>query len=604
MSKARHARFPSSLRNRIIFVFLLIIIVPFLLFAYYSHIKSIEGISDTNMKMTMSYLYQSKKNFEMYLNQLNGQINDLVGNKQLQELLDKEPAFLEEEEALAVSLLMVLNQNTSVVDAFRVKMYPIRPTSYPAYMKAIGASTSIVQEHWFQRSRMSAGPSWYLMMPQEGQYAKPLLTYVKRFTGLYDTEPRGIVATDLSEDYLARYFSPSDQMVDQKLLLLNENGLVYYDSKQNEWAGQPFPSASFIEFMLTGEEGSLSITISGTTYLATYIGLESESWTLVSLTPLHELTGTIDEINRVLIIFLIVYLLCCIGVVLYITVRFTQPIAHLVRLMRKLEADNLHYLLPNSTRKDEVGWLYWGVANLFRRIEGLIQEASQSERKKKALEFQVLSHQINPHFLYNTLETIRWKAENHGRNDIGEMVSALGNLLRLSLNQGKEITTLRREIEQVKAYVQIEQARMGQVVNIFYFCDDELLDMPFLRLLLQPLVENAIQHSVRDDFVKGKIIIDARMADTMLLISVSDNGQGIPPEVLEQLEKEDLDTAASSRQLKGVGLRNVNERLKLYFGDSCKLYIESDPGKGTKITLRHPVLENGDDLSLYRSPSG
>ena len=116
----------------------------------------------------------------------------------------------------------------------------------------------------------------------------------------------------------------------------------------------------------------------------------------------------------------------------------------------------------------------------------------------------MLSHQINPHFLYNTLESIRWKAENHGRSEISEMVSALGNLLRLSLNQGKEITTLGREIEQVKAYVQIEQARMGQTIRILYSVDSDLKDVPFLRLLLQPLVENAIQHSVRDNFEQAK----------------------------------------------------------------------------------------------------
>ncbi|ALS29222.1 histidine kinase [Paenibacillus sp. 32O-W] len=604
MSNGGRKHFPSSLRNRIIFIFLCIVIVPFLLFAYYSHIKSIEGISNTNMKMTMSYLYQAKRNFEMYLTKLNSQINELVGNKQLQELLDDVPGSIEEEEALAVHLLALLYQNTPAIDAFRVKLYPVRPSSYPAYMSTIGESGKIEQEYWFQRSRLTVSPSWYLMMPKEGQYAKPLLTYVKRFTGLYDLEPRGLIVTDLSEDYLARYFSPFEQLSNQKLLLLNEDGVVYYDSAQNEWTGQPFPSASFVKFMLTGVEGSQSVTISGTTYLATYIRLDSQSWSMVSLTPLNELTETTDEMNRALVLFLVVYLLCCIGFMFYITVRFTQPIAHLVRLMRKLEADNLHYLLPSTTRKDEVGMLYGGVANLFRRIEKLIQEASLSERKKKALEFQVLSHQINPHFLYNTLETIRWKAENHGRNDIGEMVSALGNLLRLSLNQGKEITTLRREIEQVKAYVQIEQARMGQVVHIFYFCDNELLDLPFLRLLLQPLVENAIQHSVREDFQRGKIVVDARRDGNSILIGISDNGRGIPPEVIERLEREESDSVASSAQLKGVGLRNVNERLKLYFGETCKLRIESGPDKGTKITFRHPVLQEGQDLSLYRESPG
>lgn len=594
-------RLASSFRNRMIFIFFMIIIVPFLLFAYYAHIKSIEGISNTNTKMSMSYLLQARKNFEIYLNTLNDQINDLIGNKGLQHLLEKEPLDRAEEEAFTDNLLTLLYRTTPAIDAFRVKVYPIKPTLYPAYMRTIDESVRIGDQYWFQRSKSTVSPNWYLTMPQQGKYKKPLLSYVKRFSGLYDQKPRGIIATDLSEDYLKRYFSPSDQLQDQKLLLINEEGIVHYDSSVNEWTGKAFPSESFISYMRTGDEGSKAIAIEGKTYLATYLKMPSHPWTIVSLTPLHELTGTIDEINRMLVIFLVIYLICCISVVFYITAYYTQPIAHLVRLMRRLEAENLHYLLPWSSRKDEVGWLYRGVSSLVQRIEGLIKEAARSERNKKALEFQVLSHQINPHFLYNTLESIRWKAENHGRSDISEMVSALGNLLRLSLNQGKEITTLRREIEQVKAYVLIEQARMGKVVRILYSCEDMTLDMPFLRLLLQPLVENAIQHSVRDNFEKGKIMITARKEGDDLLIDIADNGKGIPLKVLEQLEKEEEPGDKPSRTRGGVGLRNVNDRLKLYFGDAYKLKIETGPDFGTKITLRHPILKEGQELDTIET---
>jgi two-component system sensor histidine kinase YesM len=589
-------RLASSFRNRMILIFFMIIIVPFLLFAYYAHIKSIEGISNTNTTMSMSYLLQARKNFEIYLNKLNEQVNEVIGNKALQDLLEKEPRDQAEEEAFTVNLLTVLYHATPVIDAFRVKVYPIIPTDYPSYMRTIDESVRIGDQYWFQRSKATVSPTWYLTMPQQGKYAKPLLSYVKRFSGLYDQKLRGIIATDLSEDYLKRYFSPSDQLKDQKLLLINEKGIVHYDSAVNEWTGKEFPSASFISYMNTGDEGSKSIAINGETYLATYIRMANHPWTIVSLTPLHELTGTIDEINRMLVIFLIVYLLCCISVVFYITAYYTQPIAHLVRIMRRLEADNLHYLLPWSSRKDEVGWLYRGVGSLVQRIEGLIKEAARSERNKKALEFQVLSHQINPHFLYNTLESIRWKAENHGRSDISEMVSALGNLLRLSLNQGKEITTLRREIEQVKAYVLIEQARMGKVVRILYACEEATIDMPFLRLLLQPLVENAIQHSVRDNFEKGKIMITARREIDDIVIDIADNGKGIPASVLEQLEKEEEPSVQFSHTRRGVGLRNVNDRLRLYFGDAYKLHIETGPDTGTKITLRHPILKEGQDM--------
>ena len=472
MSSPVSLRLASSFRNRMILIFFMIIIVPFLLFAYYAHIKAIEGISNANMTASINYLQQSRGNFENYLESLNNQINGLIGNKQLQNLLSAPPpADPASEDAFTLNMVSLIYQKTSTIDAFRIHVYPIDPSKYTDYMSTIGEPDRVQDEPWFRKSLASVSPTWRLSMPEKGYFERPLLTYIKRFSGLYDQVPRGLVATDLSEDQLKRFFSQRGGMVNQKLLLLDESGTVVYDSHANQWTGSPFPSERFVRHIAGGSEGSQTVTIEGSKYLATYVRMDSYPWTIASLTPLDELTGTIAEINRLLVIFLIIYLLCCIGVVLYITAYFTQPIARLVRYMRRLEAGNLQQIIPTSSRQDEVGWLYRGYGSLIRRLEGLIADASRAERQKKELEFQVLSHQINPHFLYNTLESIRWKAENHGRSEISEMVSALGNLLRLSLNQGKEVTTLGREIEQVKAYVQIEQARMGQTIRILYSVD-------------------------------------------------------------------------------------------------------------------------------------
>ncbi|SEU19123.1 sensor histidine kinase [Paenibacillus sp. NFR01] len=581
----------GSLRNKVILIFLCILIVPFLWFAYYTHVKAIEGISNANTSMSLSFLVQARKSFELYLSRLNDQLNDLIGNKQLQDLLERPPSGWEEEEAFTVNMLTLLNQQTASIDAFRVHLYPIEPERYTDYMNTIGEPHIVQDEEWFRRAQHTVGPFWRLSMPLRGRYAKPLLAYSKRFTGLYDQRPRGIIAADVSEDQLARYFSPSGNIEGQKLLLLDEDGSVLYDSAANEWTGREEMAVRF-SGLTGGEPGqSRTLSIEGQKFLASSLKLDSRPWYLVSLSPLSELTGTIDEINRVMLWFLVGYLLCCVGVVIYFTVHFTQPVVRLVQLMRKAERGNFHHRSAWSERNDEVGWLYRGFISLTMQIETLIEEASRSEWKKKELEFQVLSHQINPHFLYNTLESIRWKAETHGRSDISEMVAALGNLLRLSLNQGKEVTTLRRELEQLKAYVQIEQARMGRTIRILYAVEPELQQLPFLRLLLQPLVENAIQHSIRDNFEQGKILITARREKDDLILDIIDNGKGIPAETLEKLNCDICEESPQSTGSKGVGLRNVNERLRLYFGDAYRLQIESDPGAGTRIALRHPVMK-------------
>lgn len=591
----------SSLRSKVILIFFAMLIVPFLLFAYYTHVKAIEGISNANTSVSHSFLIQARQNFEIYLSRLNDQLNDLIGNKQLQDLLEKPPSGLEEERAFTVNMLTFLNQQSSAVDAFRVYLYPLPPGSYGDYMYTIGASDILNQEKWFRLAMNTISPLWHLSMPSNGRYAKPLLTYSKRFTGLYDRDPRAIISADISEDQLRRYFSPSGNIAGQKLLLLDENGQVIYDSSANEWTGEPEIAERF-NILTAGTEISETLVIDGQKYLASRLKLDSQPWYLVSLSPLSELTGSIDEINRLMLIFLVAYLLCCVGVVIYLTSQFTQPIVRLVQLMRKAEKGHFHHQSAWSHRNDEVGWLYRGFISLTTQIETLIEEASRAEWKKKELEFQVLSHQINPHFLYNTLESIRWKAETLGRSDISEMVAALGNLLRLSLNQGKEITTLRREIEQLKAYVQIEQARMGQNIRILYSIEPELLSLPFLRLLLQPLVENAIQHSIRDNFEQGKILISAYRVKDNIVIDIIDNGNGIPKETLDKLHLDIRKEALQSTGTKGVGLRNVNERLALYFGDAYRLQIQSSSDSGTTITLKHPVMKMENPQLNQESP--
>ncbi|QJC51509.1 sensor histidine kinase [Paenibacillus albicereus] len=580
----------SSFRNKMIFLFFAITIVPFLLFASYAYTKSVEGIQNANATFSMDYLEQTKRNVEAYLNQLNDQVNDLIGDGALQAMLAAPPDEAGEEEAVAVDLLNLVYQKKKQIDALQVRVFPLPMEAYPTYMRTLGAPPGVEREAWFERARQSVVPTWSLALGS-GPGSGPLLVYVKTFTGLHDRTPRGLVATDLSESHLSRFFSPTKRLEGQRFLLLGEQGEILFDSSRSEWTGQPLPSAELEQRRQVQTEGEMTIPLQGEEQLATFVNMDSLPWTLVSLTPMKALTKPVSDLNRLLVFFLAAYLVCSVGVVAYITLSFTQPIFQLVRLMRKLEDGDFALHIPHQSRQDEIGWLYRGFNRILRRIESLIEQSTLAERSKKELEFQVLSHQINPHFLYNTLDSIRWKAENHGRTDIGEMVSALGNLLRLSLNQGKELTTVGRELEQVKAYVQIEQARIGRPLRVAYFFDERMLERPLIRLLLQPLVENAIQHSIRENIDRGKVVLTGRMDGEDLRIEIADNGRGIPDSVLRALDSEESAPVRGRRT--GVGLRNVNERLKLYFGPDYRLRIDTGE-QGTRIVIRHPALPPDD----------
>jgi sensor histidine kinase YesM len=240
-------------------------------------------------------------------------------------------------------------------------------------------------------------------------------------------------------------------------------------------------------------------------------------------------------------------------------------------------------------RQDEIGLLYRGFDQMRSKNQDLIEEVHQSVKTKKELEFQVLSHQINPHFLYNTLESIRWKAEQSNMKEISEMVSALGNLLRLSLNQGQELTTVSREIEHLRAYIHIEKARLDKPFRIMIQVNEDTFQLPLLRLIFQPLIENAIHHGIRDNPETGKIILTGKLEGNDLYFELMDNGKGIPQHIVDEMNDPNYRTHAKGTS-GGVGLSNVNKRLKLYFGEAYGLQIICEAGKGTKIIIKHPVL--------------
>lgn len=579
----------TSIRNRIILIFFAITIVPFILYSFYAHAKSVQGIEQAYATFSMSYLEQSKMNVEGYLSTIDNQINELIGDRTLQKLLEHPPQQSKDDISASVDLLNTVYKKKKQMDVFQLTVIPFQHQAYPTYMRAMEFATSLGNESWFLADRESLVPYWHLSMNM-GPNKGPLLSYVKSFTSLHDRIPRGTVAADFSENHFIRFFPATKRLDGQKFLIVDESGTILFDSAASSWTGQKLPANSWASIQSQQNEGVETLKLFDETDLFAFVKMDSVPWTILSVTPVEVMMGPSLAMKRILYVFLIVYLLCAVRVVIYLTQNFTQPVLQLVRLMRKLEEGSFNMKIPYQARKDEIGWLFRGFNSIVYKLEALIAQTTQAEQTKRELEFQVLSHQINPHFLYNTLESIRWKAENHGRNDIGEMVSALGNLLRLSLNQGKDITTLGREIEQVKAYVLIEQARIGLPLRVMYFFDDSMLHLPFMRLLLQPLVENAIQHSIRGNFEKGKVFLAGKIVDNNMVIDISDNGKGIPEEVLHEL-LESVDRRKNAER-SGVGLRNVNERLKIYFGEEYKLRIETKEGKGTRITIYHPVLSN------------
>ena len=286
----------------------------------------------------------------------------------------------------------------------------------------------------------------------------------------------------------------------------------------------------------------------------------------------------------VFVIFLIVFIVVFINS--YISFRVTDPIRELEKSVKKLEEGNLDADIYMGGSY-EIQHLGKSVQDMKYRIKGLMQDIVTEHEEKRKSEFDSLQAQINPHFLYNTLDIIVWQIENEKQSEAVHTVTALARFFRLSLGKGKNIVTVKAEIEHVKNYLMIQHMRFKNKFDYEFEIEEDVLELSSLKLMLQPLVENAIYHGMEFMDGDGLIKIRAWREADELYLSVTDNGLGMTEDKVS-LVLEGKSNSGNGRG-SGIGVKNVNERIKLYFGEDYGLKIDSEPDVGTTIIIHLPA---------------
>lgn len=228
---------------------------------------------------------------------------------------------------------------------------------------------------------------------------------------------------------------------------------------------------------------------------------------------------------------------------------------------------------------------------MVREIKNLINLVQIEGKKKRKAEISILHAQIKPHFIYNTLDTIQWMAEEHDAQDIVDIVGSLTNLLRIGLSSGAEIIKISQEIKHVESYLLIQKMRYEDKLNYDINIKEEILDYSVIKLILQPLVENAIYHGIKEKRGCGNIKINGEIKNEKIYFTIEDNGIGIKEEKLIEIN-EMLKGKAVSSVVVGYGIFNVNEKIKLTYGEEFGLEYSSTYGKGTTVALWHPIIRN------------
>lgn len=334
------------------------------------------------------------------------------------------------------------------------------------------------------------------------------------------------------------------------------------------------------------EDGNYVDILDGQKRLTTVKTLGYTGWKIIGVTPINE---TFADSSQITIFILFVVFLAIILLVFantFISAKIADPIKALENSVKELEkgAENVNIAIGGSYEIQHLGKT---IKSMVEQMHKLMGDIVFEQELKRQTELDALQAQINPHFLYNTLDSIVWMVENERYQEAITMVTSLAGFFRISLSKGKNIITVKDELKHAENYITIQHMRFKDKFTFKINADEEVMDFVTIKLVIQPLIENAVYHGMEFMDGDGEIIVNAYKKDNELYIDVIDNGMGIPPEIAEQLL-----TKGSRAKGKGsgVGLKNVQERIQIYFGKEYGLSIISEPDEGTLIRIHLPCI--------------
>ena len=360
-----------------------------------------------------------------------------------------------------------------------------------------------------------------------------------------------------------------------------EGNIVYHPKQQLMYGGLKTEN---IDAIMECREDSLIIDEGGDSKLYTMSKSKRTGWTVVGAVYTSELLKNNEQAQMWYLLVASILLLAVIGISSIISREITKPIRSLRDSMRKVQNGQFDTHVEVIT-ENEIGSLGRSFNLMTSEIQALMEQNVYEQKQKRKSELKALQAQINPHFLYNTLDSIIWMSEAGENDEVVEMTSALARLLRQSISNDKEEVELEKEIEYVKNYLTIQKMRYKDKLEFFIYVDPRVAHVPIIKLVLQPLVENAIYHGIKYKETKGNLKIYARPVDGRVEIVVADDGIGMDEDVMEHI----FDEHRKEQKRNGVGVPNVQKRLKLQYGSEYGIRYESVKGAGTKAVITIPV---------------
>jgi two-component system sensor histidine kinase YesM len=446
----------------------------------------------------------------------------------------------------------------------------------------------ISEQKWFQDSLNNVGEYNFISPHVQRIFVgmRPWVVSLCKGTNVPGSSETWVVMVDMN-------FSVMEQLCKRVSLgnrgyiyVIDEYGdIVYHPQQQIIYVGLKHED---IQFALKNDDGSYYYDLMGERRIITINTVNYTNWKIVGISYLDEIVADRKSLSTLVIFISIFSLLFVIAASLFVSAKISEPIKNLERQMKKVESGNFDIDIDIDVQgDDEVKRLSRAFNMMVKRIRSLMEQIISEQEAKRKSELKALQAQINPHFLYNTLDSIVWMNENKDYVGVTTMVVALSQFFRISISRGRELITVSDEIEHIKSYLIIQKIRYKNKFKFSIEAQPEALGYKTLKLILQPIVENAIYHGVEQLYDEGIIKINVSIDGDTILFQVTDNGYGIKPDILKDI----LNKKANEKDSGGVGLKNVNERIKLFFGEQYGIEIDSILDVGTTVNIRIPIIK-------------
>lgn len=562
---------PSSIRSQIFIYFfvttgIILVIMGIILYANFSAL-----IEKEILKATSSGIDNSGRRLEQYINNIKDLSEILSGNVNTCSYFEHQHDGHEpqpEDRADIESLMEAILTSNSEIETIIIVGYDGKLISNDSDL-GMELSADMMEMQWYKDAMENQMPVLTSARMQDftmdqDQWVISLSREIIGDCG----ENIGVLLIDFKYDVI------EDILYDLELgskgysFILNGEGNVVYHHNSRYFEDET-KQKELVEIALMGND------VMEADRLIHNYNIEGTDWTLIGVASLDGVKTARNDIVVVLWIMGSALLIVALGSSFIFSNRVSKPLRKLEEAMVEAESGKLDQkvVVKGSLEAQSLAGHY---SNMMIRIRNLLDDIQKKEKYLRTSELKALQSQINPHFLYNTLDTIIWSAEFQESEKVISLTKALAKFFRLSLGDGSELTTVSDELDHVLQYLIIQKMRYDDKLAFNITCDDGIDTIRIPKLILQPIVENAIYHGLRPMIGQGMINISAKKTDDGLLFTVADNGAGYDTKVVGKTKESGS----------GVGQSNVDQRIKLYYGEDYGITISSEIGKGTEVVLK------------------